>query len=136
MNRVGIIFGIAVISFQQGFSQSQSQDTLTVSPKKAAYYALIPGGGQVYNHRPVKAGVLLGAMGLAVWRWSVNSDAYKNYDDSMALSKHRYLEKRNKYAWWVGFIYFYGLIDAVVDAHLKPFRMVMEEDLEETNKEK
>ena len=35
------------------------------------------------------------------------------------------IEKRNKYAWWVGFIYVYGMIDALVDAHLSPFTEVM-----------
>ena len=40
-----------------------------------------------------------------------------------------YLEKRNKYVWWIGFIYIYGLIDAIVDAHLHPFEDVMAEEL-------
>jgi hypothetical protein len=53
------------------------------------------------------------------------------------LSKHRYLEKRNKFAWWVVFIYVYGMIDAVVDAHLNSFNSVMAENIElsETNEE-
>ena len=46
------------------------------------------------------------------------------------MSKHRYLEKRNKFAWWVVFIYVYGMIDAVVDAHLNSFNRVMAENIE------
>jgi len=36
----------------------------------------------------------------------------------------------------MGFIYIYGLLDAVVDAHLEPFETVMEEDLEQPTEEK
>ena len=47
----------------------------------------------------------------------------------------RYLEKRNKYAWWVIFIYFYSMIDAMVDAHLSPFDQVMNTIIEDTKGE-
>ena len=51
------------------------------------------------------------------------------------LPKNRYLEKRNKYAWWVIFIYFYSMIDAMVDAHLSPFDQVMNTAIEDTKGE-
>ena len=41
-----------------------------------------------------------------------------------------------KYGWWVGFVYIYGLLDAIVEAHLHPFRDVMNEDIEKTNSDK
>lgn len=107
------------------------------SPKKAALYALaFPGGGQVYNHKFLKATLILGLEVLAFYSWQENAQAYADYDlDGYPLPKHRYLEKRNKFAWWMGFIYFYGLLDAVVDAHLSGFNDVMREDLEEPNQE-
>jgi len=121
-----------------GLLSAQESDSLHFrSPKKAAYYALaFPGGGQFYNRQILKGVVLIGLESFAAWRWSVNSDHYRNYTSTMDLPKRRYLEKRNKYAWWMGFIYIYGLLDAVVDAHLEPFETVMEEDLEQPTEEK
>ncbi len=112
--------------------QGQESDSLKKRvPKKAALYALLfPGGGQYYNRRPMKAALLLSAAAGSARAWSVNASNYRNYEENMALPKHRYLEKRNKYAWWIGFIYIYGLLDAVVDAHLQPFEEIMNEDLE------
>lgn len=120
-----------------GVLMGQDSDSLnTHTPKKAALYAMLfPGAGQLYNNRPLKTGLMLGMVGLAAWRWSVNGENYQNYTEDMALPKRRYLEKRNKYAWWMGFIYIYGLLDAVVDAHLINFNEVMEEDLEAIKKE-
>jgi hypothetical protein len=70
---------------------------------------------------------------LAIVNWHNNSKLYSSYDadndNKYPLPKHRYLEKRNKYVWWIGFIYIYGLIDAIVDAHLHPFEDVMAEEL-------
>ena len=98
-------------------------------PRIATYAALIPGGGKVYNGRLIKALAVVTLEGLALGAWLEHSELYDSYDpddDTMFhLRKHRYLEKRNKYAWWVGFIYVYGMIDALVDAHLSPFTEVM-----------
>ena len=70
---------------------------------------------------------------LAIVNWYNNSQLYSSYnsdnDVDYPLPKYRYLEKRNKYVWWIGFIYIYGLIDAIVDAHLHPFEDVMAEEL-------
>ena len=67
--------------------------------------------------------------------WAENKDFYNNFEDTYPLPKHRYLQKRNKYAWWIGFIYVYGMIDAVVDAHLHNFDHLMASPLE-SGKEK
>jgi len=60
---------------------------------------------------------------------------YKIFDGVNTTEKTRYLKLRNKYGWWVGFIYIYGLIDAIVEAHLQPFHDVMNEDLEQPKEE-
>ena len=103
------------------------------SPKNAALSSIIPGGGQLYNGKKFKAGLILVGEVLAIVNWYNNSQLYSSYDaDNDAeypLPKYRYLEKRNKYVWWIGFIYIYGLIDAIVDAHLHPFEDVMAEEL-------
>ena len=68
---------------------------------------------------------------LALQSWLDNSKIYSDYDSGdYPLQKHRYLEKRNKYAWWIIFLYFYGMVDAMVDAHLSPFNEVMEVSIE------
>ncbi len=104
------------------------------TPQKAALYGfLMPGGGQIYNGKYFKAGLVLGCEILATWRFLENRDNYQNYDSTMELRQGRYLEKRNKYAWWMAFIYIYGVLDAMVDAHLEPFDELMQEDLEGMN---
>ncbi len=103
----------------------------TQDPATAAKWALIfPGVGQIYTGHYVKAGILAGLELAAIWRFNANRIQYRDFSDDMALKKHRYLEKRNKYAWWAGFIYIYGLLDAVVDAHLSTFDQVMEVPIE------
>jgi len=131
---------LIVIILLTGFGFTQTMDSLSVkSPKKAALYgALFPGLGQAYNKKYFKSLVIVSLEMAASYQWLLNRDIYKNYKTgNYALSRHRYLEKRNKYAWWAVFVYVYGLLDAVVDAHLSPFNDVMDEDIEklETNKE-
>ncbi len=129
-----------VIVLLTGFGFTQTIDSLSIkSPKKAALYgALFPGLGQAYNGKILKSVLVLSLEIGAIYQWSLNGDIYKNYETGdHALSKNRYLEKRNKYAWWGVFVYLYGLLDAVVDAHLSPFNEVMNENIEqsETNSE-
>ena len=118
------------------FCQTQENDSLSFnkSPKKAALSALVfPGGGQLYNGKKLKAGLIISMELYSIINWYSSADLYKNYDEQnnlkYPLPKYRYLEKRNKYVWWIGFIYIYGLIDAVVDAHLHPFDDIMSEDI-------
>ena len=100
-------------------------------PRAAFFYSLVPGCGQLYNGKWMKATIFLFLEVAATKAWLENSDRYNNYDQgSYALKKNRYLEKRNKYAWWMVFLYFFGMLDAVVDAHLQPFDEVMDSNIE------
>ena len=134
---VFIIRILFVICFSFSLLQGEAHpDTSTSikSPKKAASSALVfPGGGQLYNGKIIKAGLILAGEVIAIVNWHKNSQLYSSYDANndaeYPLPKHRYLEKRNKSVWWIGFIYIYGLIDAIVDAHLHPFEDVMAEEL-------
>ena len=102
------------------------------SPSLAWKLGFVPGLGQLYNGKYFKAGLILVGEVIAIVNWYKNSELYSSYDAEniveYPLPKHRYLEKRNKSVWWIGFIYIYGLIDAVVDAHLHPFEDVMAEE--------
>ena len=102
-------------------------------PKKAFYFSLVPGMGQLYNGKLIKSAIFIGLEISAYVAWKDNSGKYSSYDsNNYPLKKHRYLEKRNKYAWWIGIIYFYAMIDAVVDAHLNSFDSLMDSPLKQT----
>ena len=100
------------------------------NPKEAFYYSLIPGGGQIYNKKFKKALVIISIEILAYRAWQNNIHIYNNYENKQyPLRKHRYLEKRNKYAWWLAIIYIYGMIDSIVDANLSEFNQLMDEKI-------
>jgi hypothetical protein len=101
----------------------QSADTLIVkSPKKAALWSIIPGGGQIYNGKYLKAGLLITLESLAIWQSIENGIEFNQTNDES------FLNDRNQYAWWALFLHVYGTLDAVVDSHLKPFNEIMEEE--------
>jgi hypothetical protein len=52
---------------------------------------------------------------------------YNNYEDSDSNSKDHYLRERNRFAWIAIGLYFYGVLDAVVEAHLDNFDEVVKE---------
>lgn len=115
----------------------ESDSTLQKSPSKAVSKALLfPGGGQFYNDQKIKGIVLLGTAVSAGFLYLDNANKYNSYNGIDMSEKANYLKLRNKYGWWVGFVYIYGLLDAIVEAHLHPFRDVMNEDIEKTNSDK
>ena len=115
---------------------TETDSTLIKNPKTAFYLSAIPGAGQLYNGKLLKGSLVLALESAAINFWFENAEIYRNYDSiDKPLPKNRYLEKRNKYAWWVIFIYFYSMIDAMVDAHLSPFDQVMNTRIEDTKGE-
>ena len=110
---------------------SSADSTFIKSPKTAFIASVIPGGGQIYNGKLIKGLSIMTLEVMALQLWRENSDIYSGYDSGdYRLAKGRYLEKRNKYAWWVVFLYFYSMIDAMVDAHLSPFNQVMDANID------
>ena len=110
---------------------SSADSTFIKSPKTAFIASAIPGGGQIYNGKLIKGLTIITLEVMAIQLWRENSDIYSDYDSGdYILPKGRYLEKRNKYAWWVVFLYFYSMIDAMVDAHLSPFNEVMDANID------
>ncbi|MBC8345973.1 MAG: hypothetical protein ISR82_00705 [Candidatus Marinimicrobia bacterium] len=106
------------------------------TPGQAAKRAMMfPGGGQFYNGQPIKGSLLIGAVLAAGFLYTDYAIKYKNYDGNDAAEKATYLKLRNKYGWWVGFVYIYGLLDAIVEAHLHPFNEIMSEDLTQSKQE-
>ena len=115
---------------------TKTDSTLIKNPKTAFYLSAIPGAGQLYNGKLLKGSLVLALETAAMYSWFENAEIYRDYDSvDKPLPKNRYLEKRNKYAWWVIFIYFYSMIDAMVDAHLSPFDQIMNTKIEDTKGE-
>ena len=112
-------------------------DTMEVKrkdSKKAFVYSLFPGMGQAYNEKWIKSALVIGLEAGAYVSWQENLKKYRDYDSNdYPLNRHRYLEKRNKFAWWMGIIYIYAMIDAIVDAHLHSFDDLMESPLDQEN---
>ncbi len=104
-------------------AQTAGEDSTRTArdPRKALLSSIVPGGGQAYNRAWLKMVGLIAAEIYFVNQFQLNRDNVRNYDDSMPLPRHRYLEKRNKYAWWVVGTYLYAMVDAYVDAHLDSF---------------
>ncbi len=131
LQKLSKLFLTSIISLSFLFGVDDPQDsTVVVSPKKAALWSIIPGGGQFYNRQYLKAGAVVIAEAFYIWKFNENRINYRYYNDALPFSKSRYLDKRNKYAWWIGFVWAYGMLDAVVEAHLKPFNDIMNEDIE------
>ena len=121
MIRKVLLIVIILISFSFG---QEIDSTKIKTPKKAALWSILPGGGQIYNKKYIKAGIIITLESLAIWQSIENGQNYK-VDNSNDL----YLTNRNKYAWWAFFVHIYGLLDAIVDRHLEPFDQIMEGDI-------
>jgi hypothetical protein len=120
-----IIFGI--VFFSVNLMNGQNVDSLkNKSPAEAAKYALIfPGGGQFYNEKYLKGGILIGLEIYSLLKFNEYRIDVKYQNVTSAISK------RNKCIWWAFFIYFYGFMDAIVEAHLIPHESVMDTPVEE-----
>lgn len=119
IRKVLLIILLISISFGQNI------DSLNVkTPKKAALWSILPGGGQIYNGKYVKAGIIITLESLAIWQSLENGQKFKDNDEDDS-----FLRDRNKFAWWGLFVHLFGTIDAVVDSHLKPFDEIMDEKI-------
>ena len=91
------------------YSQDTEIDSSKVkNPSFAWKIAFIPGMGQLYNGNYFKFVGLVGAEIYAVSKFN-------------HLRSKGNITKRNTYGWWVVGLYFYGILDAYVDAHLSSF---------------
>ena len=98
--------------------------------------AVVPGLGQIYNENYWKAPVILGLGGYWVSEWLYNSRQYHDFQDQYSQSlidapgqgnsrllqlRDFYRDERDKFAWYIGVLYFANLVDAYVSAHLYDF---------------
>jgi len=87
----------------------------TPNPRTALVLGLIPGGGQFYNGKWLKALIVITANGYFFSQFQQARQAYQESQETEDL------EERNKFAWQLMFVYILGLMDAYVDAHLSTF---------------
>ena len=94
------------------------------SPKGAMIRsAIIPGWGQVYNKKYIKALVYLGGESYFIYRYSaIDKDVNKLKTDENLIDAENKIEdkehERNGWLWLLGGGYLLALGDAFVDAHL------------------
>ena len=142
MFRLIKIFVFSAIIFSNLFSQQKvdfrTEEEQLKDPKIALKRSLtIPGSGQLYNDQKIKGYALMAGEVLALWSFNENRKKYNNYEDSYANSKDYYLRERNRFAWIAIGLYFYSVLDAVVEAHLDNFdEIVKESDPSNNTKEK
>ena len=98
-----LAFSIA-ISQDEGYIDS----TMIRNPKIAWKLGFIPGLGQLYNGKYLKAFGFVAGEYIALRRFN----EFKN-DESIGL--------RNTYAWWIFGLYIWSILDAYVDAQLSTF---------------
>ena len=100
------------ILFAFSISTSQTNDyvdsTKVRNPSISWKLGLVPGLGQVYNGKYVKAGILASLQSYSIYKLS-------------GYSKKKQIGKRNTYAWWSVGIYVWNILDSYVDAHLSTF---------------
>ena len=133
------IFAVIIISnlFSQQKVDFRTEEEQLKDPKIALKRSLtIPGAGQLYNDQKVKGYALMAGEVLALWSFNDNRKKYNNYEDSDSNSKDHYLRERNRFAWIAIGLYFYGVLDAVVEAHLDNFDEVVKESDPLNNKGK
>ncbi|MBW8889492.1 MAG: hypothetical protein JF616_17180 [Fibrobacteres bacterium] len=119
--------------------RSQHRDTEPRSVRRAmAWGMLFPGGGQLYNHRYGKFGMLwmtLGASTVSAWSRQEMVDLFNRRiaiarseqpagsETLTDMEKDRtlYRKRRNQYYWGMALFYVYGVLDGMVDAALSDF---------------
>jgi hypothetical protein len=116
---------------------SRHRDTETRSVRRAMTYGLcFPGGGQLYNRRYGKFGMLWMALGASAVSAASRQEMVNLLNDRLdvardendqaqidQLEKDRtlYRKRRNQYYWGMALLYVYAVLDGMVDASLSDF---------------
>lgn len=112
---------------------NSSTDTVFVMKKSpwgaVLRSAIIPGLGQIYNESYWKVPVIWGFAGWFIYNWTDLNKLYKdnkilyqqNNQSIYKLRRDFYRDQRDKFAIYLGLVYFLNLVDAYVDAHLFDF---------------
>jgi hypothetical protein len=100
--------------------------------RSMVYSAVVPGGGQIYTKRYVKAALIIGVQSALIGQAIYDNNKMNKYKDLMDGSNSSAdlynRQKRDKFQkdlrsdyWWIGTSLFLSIADAFVDAHLYNF---------------
>ncbi len=98
--------------------------------------AALPGAGQIYTRSYWKPPIIWGFGGYWIYEWTQMNSLYHDYRDQFSKSitpstpsgnpyaktlEESYRDERDKFAWYLGALYFLNLVDAYVTASLFDF---------------
>lgn len=135
------------LSIDSSISKNRVKEKRSWSnPKKATIFALaLPGSGQIYNKKYLKAGIVYGGFVGLAYMYDFNRDSLSKYQtiyaakidgdtttidlypnrSEAAVKSDRDFHRKYRDLSLIGFVVLYALqaIDANVDAHLKEFNL-------------
>ena len=115
--------------FPQKKMDFRTEDEQAKDPNIALKKSLIfPGAGQLYNDQKIKGYTLIAAELFSLYNFNENRKKYKDFNESYGKSQDYYLRERNRFAWIAIGLYFYGILDSVVEAHLDDFDKIVKEN--------
>ena len=115
--------------FPQKKMDFRTEDEQAKDPNIALKKSLIfPGAGQLYNDQKIKGFTLIAAELFSLYNFNENRKKYKDFNESYGKSQDYYLRERNRFAWIAIGLYFYGILDSVVEAHLDDFDIIVKEN--------
>ena len=115
--------------FPQKKMDFRTEDEQAKDPNIALKKSLIfPGIGQLYNDQKIKGYTLIAAELFSLYNFNENRKKYKDFNESYGKSQDYYLRERNRFAWIAIGVYFYGILDSVVEAHLDDFDKIVKEN--------
>ena len=124
-----ILFILLSLSFSQKKIDFRTAEEQAKNPNIALKRSLIfPGVGQLYNDQKIKGYTLIAAELFSLYSVNENRKKYKDYNESYNKSQDYYLRERNRFAWIAIGLYFYGILDSVVEAHLDDFDKIVKEN--------
>lgn len=115
---------------------SRNPDGETRSARTAMYRGLLfPGGGQIYNRRYGKFGMLWMALGASAVSANSRQGVVEQLNDRIRVAREEgssevadlekdrtlYRKRRNQYFWGMALLYMYAVMDGMVDAALADF---------------
>ena len=129
VNNISVWLIIISTCFAQEKIDFRTAEEQAKNPNVALKRSLIfPGAGQLYNDQKIKGYTLIAAELFSLYSFNENRKKYKNYDESYNKSQDYYLRERNRFAWIAIGLYFYGILDSVVEAHLDDFDKIVKEN--------
>ncbi|MDD3050684.1 MAG: DUF5683 domain-containing protein [Candidatus Cloacimonetes bacterium] len=125
-------FALMIIMALLSFNYLSGFETEKKPYLASALSLLVPGGGQFYNEKYIKAGIVFGTgsflIGSAIYHnnranhyWDKVENLSGDYNYNVDQYNKYYSKLQNDY-WWIGTTTFISLLDAFVDANLHNYK--------------